>query len=303
MRGTKDEYLPLLNRFDEAVRQEKAKKYSEDYRNGTDHSEETSGIFGLFRYARCSDLLLIVTGTTFAVFHGASLPILALIFGKMTNTLLMQGIKYNSTTDQEDAILSGTSSLYRFSSWNSSADTEPLWANTSPDFMQSMTQYSVYYSYLGAVVFVASFIQTLCWELACERQVYQLRQIFFAQVLRQDLSWYDCNQGGDLTTKLSDDLERVREGLGSKCSFVIQYMSTFVAGIIVGFITSWKLTLVVMVVGPFFIGTSAYLARMTATSSAREQEKYALASRVADQVLNNIRTVLAFGKQDRKSVV
>jgi ABC-type multidrug transport system fused ATPase/permease subunit len=39
-------------------------------------------------------------------------------------------------------------------------------------------------------------------------------------------------------------------------------MSTFVAGIIVGFITSWKLTLVVMVVGPFFIGTSAYLARV-----------------------------------------
>jgi ATP-binding cassette subfamily B (MDR/TAP) protein 1 len=58
------------------------------------------------------------------------------------------------------------------------------------------------------------------------------------------------------------DLERVREGLGSKCSFVIQYMSTFVAGVVVGFVTSWKLTSVVMVVGPFFIGASAYLARV-----------------------------------------
>ena len=38
--------------------------------------------------------------------------------------------------------------------------------------------------------------------------------------------------------------------------------------------------------------------QMTSTSSAREQEKYALANRVADQVLNNVRTVLAFGKQD-----
>jgi len=55
-------------------------------------------------------------------------------------------------------------------------------------------------------------------------------------------------------------LERVREGLGSKCSFVIQYIATFIAGITVGFITSWKLTLVVMIVGPFFIGASAYLA-------------------------------------------
>jgi hypothetical protein len=38
--------------------------------------------------------------------------------------------------------------------------------------------------------------------------------------------------------------------------------------------------------------------QITATSSAREQEKYALANRVADQVLNNVRTMLAFGKQD-----
>jgi hypothetical protein len=43
-----------------------------------------------FRYARCSDLLLIAAGTTFAIFHGASMPILALIFGKMTNTLITQ---------------------------------------------------------------------------------------------------------------------------------------------------------------------------------------------------------------------
>jgi hypothetical protein len=59
----------------------------------------------------------------------------------------------------------------------------------------------------------------------------------------------------------------VREGLGSKCSLVIQYASTFISGIVVGVITSWKLTLVVMAVGPFFIGTSAYLARVSYETS------------------------------------
>jgi ABC-type multidrug transport system fused ATPase/permease subunit len=48
------------------------------------------------------------------------------------------------------------------------------------------------------------YFQTLCWELACERQVYRLRQIFFSQVLRQDITWFDQNQSGDLTTKLSE---------------------------------------------------------------------------------------------------
>ncbi|XP_021940802.1 multidrug resistance protein 1-like [Zootermopsis nevadensis] len=233
----------------------------------------------------------------FAVCHGASFPILALIFGQMTNTLIAQSLETNSSTEYDNITSSG-SSVYNFSDWDSRADKKPPWTNQQPDFMQYMTQYSILYTYLGVGVFIASFLQTLCWELACERQVYQLRQIFFAQVLRQDLSWYDCNHGGDLTTKLSDDLERVREGLSSKCSLVIQYASTFVSGIIVGFITSWKLTSVVMTVGPFFIGTSAYLAKITATSSAREQEKYAVAGGIAEQVLNNVRTVMAFGKQN-----
>jgi hypothetical protein len=47
-------------------------------------------MFLKFRYARCSDLLLIAIGTMFAVLHGASFPILAIIFGQMTNTLIVQ---------------------------------------------------------------------------------------------------------------------------------------------------------------------------------------------------------------------
>jgi hypothetical protein len=36
---------------------------------------------------------------------------------------------------------------------------ESPWTNKPSDFMQFMTQYSIYYSYLGAGVFIASFIQ------------------------------------------------------------------------------------------------------------------------------------------------
>jgi len=31
-----------------------------------------------------------------------------------------------------------------------------------------------------------------------------LRKIFYAQVLRQDISWYDQNEENDLTSKLSE---------------------------------------------------------------------------------------------------
>jgi hypothetical protein len=40
--------------------------------------------------------------------------------------------------------------------------------------------------------------------MACERQVHHLRRIFFSQILRQDITWYDENEEGDLPHKLSE---------------------------------------------------------------------------------------------------
>jgi ABC-type multidrug transport system fused ATPase/permease subunit len=56
---------------------------------------------------------------------------------------------------------------------------------------------------------------------------------------------------GNLTARLSDDLERVREGLGDKASLFIQMFAAFISGFVVGFFYSWQMT--VVMVGENFI--------------------------------------------------
>lgn len=56
------------------------------------------------------------------------------------------------------------------------------------------------------------------------------------------------------------DLERVREGIGSKFSMVTQYSSTFFTGLIIGFCVNWRLTLIIICVAPFLIAVSGALA-------------------------------------------
>lgn len=47
-------------------------------------------------------------------------------------------------------------------------------------------------------------LQTMTWEYASEHQVHTIRKIYFAQILRQDISWYDKNEDGNLPNKLSE---------------------------------------------------------------------------------------------------
>ncbi|XP_046678545.1 phosphatidylcholine translocator ABCB4-like isoform X2 [Homalodisca vitripennis] len=157
-----------------------------------------------------------------------------------------------------------------------------------------MSRYSIYFFFIGLAVLGAAFIQTMCWELACERQVHRLREKFFSQILRQNIAWHELNEEGSLTTKLSDDLERIREGIGSKLGMVTQYLTTFVVGMVVGLIVNWQLTLCLLPFSPILIGSTAFMAKLATWSAAREQLKHGVAGSIAKEVLNSVRTIAAF---------
>uniref|UniRef100_A0A914S8Y8 ABC transmembrane type-1 domain-containing protein n=1 Tax=Parascaris equorum TaxID=6256 RepID=A0A914S8Y8_PAREQ len=43
-----------------------------------------------------------------------------------------------------------------------------------------------------------------CWHILCERQIHHIRKRYFAAILRQNMAWFDVNESGDLTTKMSE---------------------------------------------------------------------------------------------------
>lgn len=54
------------------------------------------------------------------------------------------------------------------------------------------------------------------------------------------------------------DVSKINEGIGDKVGLLVQSVSTFVAGFVVGLIRGWKLTLVILAISPV-LGLSAAL--------------------------------------------
>ncbi|KAE9524995.1 hypothetical protein AGLY_015045 [Aphis glycines] len=254
-------------------------------------SEVKFGILRIFRYADIWDMILMIIGTIMSLATGASLPILAMIFGNMTNTFIRQTSALNpiTATTSDYSVLRPTLSNETTTKFDSIPPLSP------EEFNSYMTQFALYYLYIGIAVLISAYIQTWCWEMACERQVYRLRNVFFSQIIRQDITWFDTNQSNDLTSKLFDDLERVREGISSKFSMLTQYVSTFISGLLVGFYISTKLTGILLLVGPIIIGIMGFLSLNASKACHREQIKYAEAGSIAEEVFTSIRTVAAFG--------
>ncbi|XP_015263372.1 PREDICTED: multidrug resistance protein 1-like [Gekko japonicus] len=229
----------------------------------------------MFRYSDWLDKLLMVLGTCFAAIHGAALPVMMIIFGDMTDSFVASGIPKGNNS-------------------------ENITVDPPETLQEQMTRYAYYYSGIGAGVLAVAYAHIAFWTLAAGRQIKKIRQHFFHSIMRQEIGWFDVNDVGELNTRLIDDVSKINEGIGDKISILIQGISTFLAGIIIGFIEGWKLTLVILAVSPVLGLSAAIWAKVLSSFTSKELAAYAKAGSVADEVLAAIRTVVAFGGQKKE---
>ncbi|NWW34547.1 MDR1 protein, partial [Panurus biarmicus] len=235
-----------------------------------------------FCYADGVDVLLMIVGLVAAAANGTGMPLLIIVFGEMTNSFVLSGMQSN-----------GKKFHLHFSTY-SSCPSDP-----GVDIEGDMTKFAYYFVGIGFAVFILSIIQVWTFLVAATRQTARIRQKFFFAVLHQEMAWFDTTQIGTLNTRLTDDINTIREGIGDKISIFLQFFSTFVSGLIVGFIYGWKLTLVVMSVSPLLATSAAIWSTLLASLTAKELSAYAKAGAVAEEILTAIRTVVAFNGQQK----
>ncbi|CAH2282375.1 multidrug resistance 1 [Pelobates cultripes] len=166
--------------------------------------------------------------------------------------------------------------------------------------MLEMSQYAYYYTGLGFGVLLAAYIQISFWTLAAGRQIRKIRKNFFHAVLRQEIGWFDVNDAGELNTRLTDDVSKINEGIGEKIAMLVQSMATFITGFVLGFVKGWKLTLVILAISPLMGLSAAVWSKILSAFTNKELTAYAKAGSVAEEVLAAIRTVIAFGGQNKE---
>ncbi|XP_021045981.1 phosphatidylcholine translocator ABCB4 [Mus pahari] len=235
------------------------------------------GLLTLFRYSDWQDKLFMFLGTVMAIAHGSGLPLMMIVFGEMTD-------KFVDNTGNFSLPVNFSLSML----------------NPGRILEEEMTRYAYYYSGLGGGVLVAAYIQVSFWTLAAGRQIKKIRQKFFHAILRQEMGWFDIKGTTELNTRLTDDISKISEGIGDKVGMFFQAIATFFAGFIVGFIRGWKLTLVIMAISPILGLSTAVWAKILSTFSDKELAAYAKAGAVAEEALGAIRTVIAFGGQNKE---
>eukprot|EP01135_Chromosphaera_perkinsii_P010923 Nk52_evm7s2284 gene=Nk52_evmTU7s2284 len=223
-------------------------------------------IGSLFRFADGKDFLLMAIGTIGALTNGATFGINALLYGQMVQHFADYG---------QDVI-------------------------TKSEFLSSTEETALYFLCLGLVCLAASYLQTAFWMISSERQADKMRKAYILSLLNQHIGWYDVHGSDDFTSMVAGDMEKIGQAIGMKFGAMLQDIACVVSGLIVAFIASWKLTLVMLAMSPVLSISFWFFGRGMAQSAGKEQAINAKASKVAQEAIGNIKTVFAFGGEERE---
>uniref|UniRef100_W5KF00 ATP-binding cassette, sub-family B (MDR/TAP), member 11a n=1 Tax=Astyanax mexicanus TaxID=7994 RepID=W5KF00_ASTMX len=272
---------------------------TEKRKKGDKNKEKVLGVgfFQLFRFATCTDIVMMVVGGLCALVHGAASPLMLLVYGMMTNIFVAYELEVQELADPDKTCINNTVT------WTNGSVVE-LEGNTvycGVDIEAQMTMFAYYYIGIGLGVLILSYFQIALWVSAAARQTQRIRKTYFRKIMCMEIGWFDCTSVGELNTKISDDINKINNAIADQVTIFIERISTFIFGFMVGFVGGWKLTLVIIAVSPLIGLAAGLMAMAVARLTGRELQAYAKAGAIADEVLSSIRTVAAFGGEDKET--
>ena len=147
---------------------------------------------------------------------------------------------------------------------------------------------------VGAIMSVCNFFMIFLWSYASLRQMLWMKINYFKLILRQEQGWFDENNVYEFGTKVQAQLDQIELGVGPRFGQLIFMISNLISGFIFGFISSWKLSLVLLCCFPFIILGFLIILLCMNKEIILSRKTYEKAGGIAEEILYNIKTVSSF---------
>ncbi|KAH7472547.1 ABC transporter B family member 2 [Phytophthora ramorum] len=226
----------------------------------TNDEIESVAFSQLYRYATPMDKALLGLGVVMAGIGGALVSCMAIVFGNAINAFAQA----DGGVDR-DAVNSAALGFFL----------------------------------IAVALFVAEYASGVIFAYTAERQMKELRAEVLRHLLYLDISWYDKSDPLQLSSRLTGDTVKVKDGMGQKLGDAVKFACQFFAGYVIGFVRGWDITLAMSCLMPLMVGSMGVLLKIIQKRAVHSQQMYAEAGAVAEETLGSIRTVSSLNAEKR----
>jgi ABC transporter fused permease/ATP-binding protein len=147
---------------------------------------------------------------------------------------------------------------------------------------------------------VAGSIRYYLFTLSGERIVIQLREQLYRSILKQEVAFFDFNRTGELMSRLASDCSTLQNTVSVNISQGLRNLAQVLGGFAFMVHTSWKLSVVLLLVIPPVAGMAFFFGRRIRALAKKFQGALADSAMVAEETISGLRTLKSFVQEDNE---
>ncbi|CAJ1931362.1 unnamed protein product [Sphenostylis stenocarpa] len=147
---------------------------------------------------------------------------------------------------------------------------------------------------------ICSGIRGCCFGIANMILVKRMRETLYSSLLLQDISFFDNETVGDLTSRLGADCQQVSRVIGNDLNLILRNFLQGGGSLIYLLILSWPLGLCTLVICSILAAVMLRYGRYQKKAARLIQEVTASANDVAQETFSLIRTVRVYGTEEEE---
>ncbi|XP_061393533.1 multidrug resistance protein homolog 65 [Musca vetustissima] len=249
------------------------------------------GFFKLFRFSTKWEIFLLLIGVVMSTIKALTLPAVVIIYSEFTAMLVDRTYRIGTSSKVYALPLFGGGK----SLTNASVEVN------NEELYNDSISYGILLTLASLVMLISGIFSVDIFNIVALRQVTRMRMKLFQSVMRQDIGWHDLASKQNFAQNMTDDVEKIRDGISEKVGHFLYLIIGFLITVGISFGYGWKLTLAVSVYIPIVIVMNYFVARFQSKLTTKEQDSYASAGNLVEEVLNGIRTVVSFGGEEKES--
>ncbi len=153
---------------------------------------------------------------------------------------------------------------------------------------------------LGVVALLAgaSFARSYCVAWLGERVISDVRSAVYGHIVSLSPAFFELTRTGEVLSRLTTDTTLIQTVVGTGLSVALRNILLFCGGLVLLIVTSPKLAGLTLVIVPVVVVPLVLFGRRVRYLSRRNQDRVADMGAHAEQSINAIRTVQAFGREN-----
>jgi len=151
---------------------------------------------------------------------------------------------------------------------------------------------------IAVLIFALSYLQEYISAILGEEVAQSLRVKLSRKFTKLPMNFFDTNQVGDILSKLTTDIEKVAEVIGSSFTRFVYSFLIMILVIIMLFTINVKLTLLVLAILLVSIVVTYYVSKLTQKIFSQDVKSLSELSSLTEEALTGNLVVQAFNKQE-----